>query len=64
MIYALINAGIVTNTILADPPFLKFIEKDYDAIVRIDTLDPVPGIWWTYDGVSFSQGVPPTDPAP
>lgn len=67
MIYALIRAGQVVNTIVADPTFLPTIAAGYagagDAIVRIDNLGDVrPGVFWTYDGSTFTPGFPPSDP--
>lgn len=63
MIYALVRAGVVVNTIVADPVFKASIEADYDAVVRIDDLGDVrPGVYSTYDGVTFTPGSPPADP--
>ena len=57
-IYALINAGVVENTIVADTNFISGIENNWDACVQIDGLDPMPGIGWTYDGTDFA---PPSE---
>lgn len=63
MIYALIKAGTIVNTIIADPVFKATIEADYDGVVRIDDLGDVrPGVYWTYDGTTFTPGFPPADP--
>lgn len=49
MIYAIIQSGVVVNTIVADP---EFISQFYPESIRIDNLDPIPGIGWLYlDGV-------------
>jgi len=69
MIYALVRAGVVVNTIVAEPEFLPTIAGGYssvgDAIVRIDNLGDVrTGAYWTYDGVNFTPGYPPVDPDP
>jgi hypothetical protein len=65
MIYALIRAGVVVNTIEANPSFLPTIAGGYsgpgDAIVRIDDLTVRPGIYWTYDDGKFTPGSPPED---
>lgn len=63
MIYALIKTGTIVNTIVADPVFKATIEADYDSVVRIDDLGDVrPGVYWTYDGITFTPGFPPADP--
>lgn len=49
MVFALIENGIVTNTIIADNAFVSSIENNFDHIVQIDELDPRPSISWTYD---------------
>lgn len=62
MIYALIQGGIVVNTIVADPGFLPLIEADYDAVVRIDNLpDQRPGVGSAYVGGVFSPYEPPSE---
>jgi hypothetical protein len=46
-------------------PVLAMLKAEYAAVVRIDTLDPMPGVWWTYlGGTSFSWGAPPADENP
>lgn len=60
MIYALINSGIVTNVIVIDQEedanlFTSFNE----AVIRIDNLDPMPGIGWEYVNDAFV--VPPPE---
>ena len=70
MIYALVKAGTVVNTVVvmngpAMPALMAMFDAEYDAVVRIDTLDPVPGVWWTYlGGTNFSWGEPPADENP
>ncbi|MGH8073654.1 MAG: hypothetical protein ACREO4_06225 [Lysobacter sp.] len=51
-IFAVIDAGVVVNTVVAD---------EWEGGVRIDHLDPRPGIGWSYDGTTFS---PPAAPVP
>lgn len=46
--FALINSGKVVNVIVADQDFIDGL-AGYDHKVRIDNLDPVPGIDWDYD---------------
>lgn len=57
MIYALIKNGIIENTIVADANFISIIENNWDSCIRIDELDPMPGISWTYDGNNFSEPI-------
>ena len=62
MIYALVQGTIVVNTIVvSDPEFLKSL-VGFTAIVRIDDLDPVPGMLWQYIGGVFSPPLPPDPP--
>jgi hypothetical protein len=53
MVYALVKAGVVVNTILADATFAASL-TGYDYVVRVDTLDPQPSIGWLYDGTTFT----------
>lgn len=55
--YALINNGIVENTIVASPDFLSTIENNYEYIIQIDGLTPMPGINWRYIDGTF-HGIP------
>lgn len=55
MIYAQIKSGVVVNTIsLTDVGLISLFSTGFDSFIRIDTLSPVPGIGWTYDGMNFS----------
>lgn len=58
MEFAIIEAGTVINVIVADQ---EFIDTWYPGAVRVDQLDPKPGVGWTYDGTTFS---PPEQPPP
>lgn len=65
MIIAQIKNNIVLDTIVVDdlsllPLFVDDLITDlpYDNLVRIDTLDPRPGVGWSYNGTTFS---PPPD---
>lgn len=51
-IFAIIEAGVVVNCIVAD---------EWPGGVNITALDPRPGIGWTYDGVTFTA---PQQPEP
>ena len=57
MIYALIKDGMVQNTIIADQDFIDSISSDWDHCVRVDEMDPQPGIDCMYDGSEFSWPV-------
>lgn len=58
--YAQIDSGLIVNVIvLEDINLSHLFNDDFDHFVRIDNLEPVPGISWSYDGAVFT---PP--PAP
>jgi len=60
MIYAIINNGVVENTIVADETFVSQIQIQHEAVVRIDNLEPQPGIGWNYSAPStFTDPQPP-----
>lgn len=59
MTYAQIKDEIIQNVIvLDDMSLLDIFGAGFDAIVRIDQLNPMPAIYWTYDGSVFT---PPED---
>lgn len=58
-IYAIITNNVVTNTIVADQ---AFIDAAYPGAIRIDQLDPTPGIDWSYENGVFTP--PPAPPLP
>lgn len=58
MIWARIKKGIVTNCIVLDDLSLKdLFSEGYDYFIRVDELDPQPGIAWSYDGKTFSPPI-------
>jgi len=64
MIYAQILENTIQNVIVIDDESIVSLfvvdfltQTPYDAVVRIDNVDPTPGIGWTYDGTNFN---PPT----
>lgn len=62
MIYACILNGVVENTIVADPEFVERIASQWDHVIRIDQLDPQPGMGWLYDGEVFTNPFAPEEP--
>lgn len=60
-IYAIIINNVVTNTIVADQ---EFIDTAYPGSPRIDQLDPVPGIGWSYEDGVFTPPPAPQLPNP
>jgi hypothetical protein len=61
-VYALINDGLVVNTIFAAPAFIPTVAPDYDAVLRIDDNAQRPGVGWSYaDGVYTPPPDPPTE---
>lgn len=60
MIWARIKDGIVTNCIVLDDLSLKdLFSEGYDYFIRVDELDPQPGIAWSYDGKVFNPPIQP-----
>jgi|GEM_PF-3517146 len=51
MVYAVIQNGVVVNTIVASQPF---VDANYPGSPRIDTITPQPGIGWGYDGTTWT----------
>ena len=50
-VYAVIQDGVVTNTVVADQ---AFIDQHYPGSPRIDNVTPQPGIGWGYDGSTWT----------
>lgn len=53
MIWALIKNGVVENTIIADQDFIDQISSQWEHCVRIDEMEPRPGVGMEYNGSSF-----------
>jgi hypothetical protein len=54
--YAAIIEGIVANVAVCDDPDFA---KEQGWIGPIDTLDPQPGVGWSYDGTNWTAPSPP-----
>lgn len=50
-VYAIISNGVVTNTIDTDSDTAA---RDFPGAIQIDTLNPQPGIGWTYANGAFT----------
>lgn len=61
IIYALIDSGVVTNTIVADAAFAAKIANEHQAVIEITDLIPSPSIEWKWDGENF---IPPYASSP
>ena len=74
MIYAQIQNGLVMNVILLDDPSILSLfminpvdGTQFDFVVRIDQLSPVPQIGWSYlppvypNPATFTNPNPPTN---
>lgn len=59
-IWALINAGKVVNTIVAEEVFISGIERNYESILEITSQEPRPSIGWTME----SDGLRSPKPGP
>lgn len=55
MVFACITNGVVVNAIEADDNFVSLIKNQYDQVVRVDQLTPMPGKDWLYDGETFTH---------
>jgi hypothetical protein len=51
MIYAVIKNGVVDNTIVASQ---SFVNQHYPGAIRIDQMNPIPGVGWSYSNGQFS----------
>lgn len=62
LIYALIMAGIVKNTIVVSDLSVLSNYSQYDCVVEVDQMIPQPGVGWrTSDCVNFTR---PPAPSP
>lgn len=52
--YAIIENGMISNVIVADPSFILVSIQDPKIAVNIDNEYPEPQIGWSYDGIVFS----------
>lgn len=60
MQFAQIKNNLIENVIaLNDLSLLPLFSIGYDLVIRIDELNPVPGIGWSYDGMDFTAPPPP-----
>lgn len=60
MIHAQIKNNVVINTIVTDENTpLELFSKGFDYLIRVDQMDPRPGIGWAYDGAIFTAPPPP-----
>lgn len=61
MIYAQIKNNSIKNVIiLEDESLISLFEVGFDSCVRIDNINPVPAINWSYDGINFSAPTVPS----
>lgn len=60
MKFALIKDGAVNNIIIGsdDKEYMDYISSQFDAVIPVDGLDPMPAIEWLYDGSNFSPAPP------
>jgi len=65
MKYALIQNYFVENIADGDADWAASIASDYQYVVDITNTEPTPGLFWSYNGSSFTAPVePPPHPAP
>lgn len=62
-VYAQILGGYVKNTIvLSDSSLIPNFSSGFDYFIKIDNLNPQPGVGWPYDGNNFSSPPVPAIP--
>lgn len=59
-IWAVIDDGVISNTIVADDAFADQIRPDHDDVVEVTDLVPRPGVGWSV----HSGGYRPPQPGP
>lgn len=57
-IWAVINDGVIANTIVADDVFANIIRPEHDDVVEITDLSPRPGINWTVEADGYRPPSP------
>lgn len=62
MQYALIKNNLVENVAEGDQAWADAVAPDWQAVVDITSMDPQPGIDWSYTNGQFTP--PPAPPAP
>ena len=64
MQYALIDNNLVENVAEGDQAWADSVASDWQAVVNITSINPQPGIGWSYtNGVFTAPVVPPAPPA-
>jgi hypothetical protein len=57
-VWAVIVSGVVINVVTAVEETALIGAPEGASAVRIDTVSPVPGIGWSYDGEDFAEPAP------
>lgn len=57
-IFAVVDDGVVTNTIVADDDFAALISGEHSAVIDITDYKPRPGIGWSFDGAEWRPAMP------
>lgn len=57
-IFAILDDGVVTNTIVADDEFAALISGEHSAVIDITDYKPRPGIAWTFNGDEWRPPMP------
>lgn len=61
-LFALIKNGLIENVIVAEQAFADQMKPKFDHVIRVDELDPLPGIGWSYADGAFTPPAPPEPP--
>lgn len=59
-IFACITDSVIVNTVVADDAFADLIRPDYDSVIEVTDMYPVPGVGWH----DTPEGFRPTSPYP
>ena len=62
MICALINSNVVVSVQGLSPDQVTRITPSYQWVIDITSMSPLPGVGWSYDGVSVFTPPTPTPP--
>lgn len=62
MVYAQIKNNIIQNTIVVDDETpMELFSQGFDHFLRIDDLDEVPGIGWSYADDAYTRPPEPVE---
>ena len=57
-IWAVINDGVIANTIVADDVFANIIRPEHDDVAEITNVAPRPGVGWSVEAEGYRRPQP------